>query len=207
MATRRKASPKQVAYLSYLGHEGSEQLSSEEASEVIEGYGEIGAGDAELMKRMNEWRSVRYDLYPNLYPEENPVPLIVSRSEERFRSYVRARHTGCSQKLTRGIIEDIVARLLAESRHYSVQQEPPSEVIYDALHRFHPGCVDGPAPVREATEPAPKQPLPEIHRSPVRMRPPRRVNRAPADKWSLAAWLILAGMIIGVIIWILKIIT
>ena len=68
MATR-KASPRQIAYLNYLGHEGSDQLSKDEASEMIEAYGERGTSDGALMRRMSEWRSVRYGLHPNLYPE------------------------------------------------------------------------------------------------------------------------------------------
>ena len=147
------ATPKQTAYLTYMGVRNAGRLTKEQASEAIDTLLDTDDLDrwGRLHERQAEWRRDRFILHADLYSHEFQS-FLDSELPELLHGYVRNRVVGSSERLTKPKIREIIHGVTAEDRewwrlpHYK-------ELFYERLHATHPGCCDGHSPEKTATRP------------------------------------------------------
>ena len=137
------ATPKQIAYLSYMGIQGATHMSKEEASVAIDTL--FDTEDLRLWERLREkqadWITDRFILYPDLYAHEIQR-MLDDELPEMFHTYVRSRVVGASEKLTKAKINEVVGALTQENAQWW-QAKNKKEVFFSRLASTFPHCVDG----------------------------------------------------------------
>ena len=140
------ATPKQVAFLTYMGFPKPERLTKKEASDLIDsgGYSPEARSMAEMERqqaRKSKWHIDRLVLHPDLYTDEltdhlsNALP-------EQLHTYVRGQIVGASEKLTKSRILDVVQALNRENSRW--WHQPQYEAVFvERLRQMYPGCCDG----------------------------------------------------------------
>lgn len=146
----RPATPKQIAYLSYMGVRNAQKLSFDEASATIEGLFETDDLDLyeQLQEKRSEWITERFVLYPDLYANEIQR-MLDEELPEILHAYVRGRMVGASEKLTKPKIKKVIASLSEESAQWW-QSKNKKEIFYQRLSELYPGCLDGRTPEKKA---------------------------------------------------------
>lgn len=138
--TGPRATPKQVAFLTYMGVPNAEQLTSKEASDLIQA-GHFSqppmAGDG--------WHIDRMFLYPELYPFE--LKYLENGLHAHLHAYVRTQFVGSSEKLTKEKVVRVI-RALTEENAFWWHTPQRNAVFLERLKQVYPGCCDGHAPER-----------------------------------------------------------
>lgn len=197
------ATPKQVALLTYLGFKGANQLDVGQAAEMIDAFIEQRYSDPAVGDLLFRWQRDKHLLRPDLYGPPDPeieiresVEAILAVFEQDYRAFVRARHVGCSERLTRQMLADATS---AAVRHGDFKREsPPAALIYELLGTLHPGSVDGRPPARQEIV---KKTLPPIRRSPR----PKWVGgqrRGGVDWTVVVFWTLIGIAVFGAMVWI-----
>lgn len=155
-----RVSPKQIAFLTYLGVHGPENLTREEASQRIEQL--IESTDPTICEKRRDWSTDRILLYPDLYRDE-VNHMLEEELPELLHGYVRARVIGSTEKLTRRKIRQVITSLTAESPLWW-QAKNKGEVFFQRLSTTFPGCVDGHAPDKPAKPHLPEPTMPPTSR-------------------------------------------
>ncbi len=143
----RPATPKQIAYLTYMGIQEAHNLSSVEASDAIDNLFEnedMNLNDR-LRQKQSEWTTDRFVLYPELYADVYAAEIkrmLDYELPEILHSYVRTRIVGASEKLTKAKIKTVIQSLLDESPQWW-QAKNKNEVFFNRLGVIYPSCVDG----------------------------------------------------------------
>lgn len=144
------ATPKQVAFLTYMGVRDVANLSKEEASQRIDTLLHIDdLGEWERLRaRQGDWITDRFILYPDIYASEFQKYL----NEELptlLHTYVRGRVTGAAERLTKPKIREVVHELMRDDRDWW-RQAKRRELFFERLRQVYPACCEG----REPTKPA-----------------------------------------------------
>jgi len=113
------ATPKQVAYLTYMGVSNSNQLSKFAAAKLIESNSFIGepknlAEFNRLRSRQERWNRERLTLYPDAYAVELKL-FLRDELPVSLHSFVRQQMVGASEKLTKVKIRRVIEELTAEN--------------------------------------------------------------------------------------------
>ncbi|MBI4662900.1 MAG: hypothetical protein HY735_29160 [Verrucomicrobia bacterium] len=150
------ATPKQVAYLSYMGIQAAQLMSKEEASEAIDKL--FNTEDFDLCERLRErqsdWITDRFILYPDLYASEIQR-MLEDELPQMLHAYVRSRVVGASEKLTKAKIKQVIAALTQENAQWW-QAKNKKDVFFVRLTSTFPSCVDGRSPEKK---PVPRKPI------------------------------------------------
>ena len=160
------ATPKQIAYLSYMGVMDAERMSKDEASAAIEDL--FDTADNKLWERLREkqteWITDRFILYPELYSREIQS-MLDHELPEMFHAFVRSRVVGASETLTKAKIKQVIDALTRENKQWW-QAKNKKDVFFTRLSATFPGCVDGRPPEKKGV--LAKQSPPQITVSPRR---------------------------------------
>lgn len=141
------ATPKQIAYLSYMGVRNAAALSKDEASDKIERMFEVGDAEYERLEpRRGQWMTDRFILYPELYASEFKQ-FLDAQLPELLHTYVRGRVVGAPEKLTKAKIRDVVQAITAEDQDWW-KGSNWKELFFDRLAQTYPGCCQGRQPAR-----------------------------------------------------------
>jgi len=147
----RSATPKQIAYLSYMGVSNAQELSFESASAAISGLFDSSDPSlyGQLYERQSDWITERFVLHPDLYANEIQR-MLDEELPEVFHAYVRGRMVGASEKLTKIKIKKVISSLLVEDVQWW-QSRDKKEIFYQRLTELYPACVDGCMPEKRST--------------------------------------------------------
>jgi len=131
----KPATPKQIAFLKFMGHTDTDRLTREEASQAIEALSNVSdlREYERVDKRKSEWIRQRFILHPDLYSHE---------LSETLHSFVRSRMTGASESLTKTKISQVISTLSREDADW-VKDISFKERFRSKLTEMHPGCCDG----------------------------------------------------------------
>lgn len=113
----RPATPKQVAFLSYLGMARAE-MTMADAHEIIEGLRNLDLSpyQAEIMSTLRSgWMTERFVLYPDLYADEFQS-FLDDELPDALHTYVRGQVVGAAERLTKPKIREVIHSLTAEHR-------------------------------------------------------------------------------------------
>lgn len=142
------ATPKQIAYLDYMGVSRASQMTKEEASQAIDSL--FSTSDPEEWERLDakrkSWATEKFIRFPDLYASELREHLNACLPDE-LHTYVRSRSVGSSERLTKAKIREVVL-ILTEENHSWWIQPGWKETFYERLKTNSPGCCDGSPPVR-----------------------------------------------------------
>lgn len=151
----RPATPKQIAYLSYMGIRDAPKMSFDEASAAIEDP--FTTADQREFERLHDrksrWISDRLVLHPDLYSAEVQV-MLDSELPEALHAYTRSRIVGATEKLTKAKIRSVISSLQKDSPLWW-QAQNRDEIFYERLTMAYPSCVDGRPPERKQASPKP----------------------------------------------------
>ena len=143
---RQPATPRQVAYLTYMGVSDADQLSKKEASDLIETRpflleAKSLAERNRLSSRQDEWHKMRLILYPDAYALEVKAYL---RDEmpRSLHAFVRKQMVGASEILTKRKIQNIMEDLSGEDAFWW-HRSNHKDVFLGRLRKMYPGCCDG----------------------------------------------------------------
>jgi hypothetical protein len=159
------ATPKQVAFLRFMGFKNSDQLSKDKAHSVIDNLLEVDDPDEadRRQEKIYEWGRVKFLQHPDLYAAELDQYLKRELIDDLHRD-IRKRVVGASERLTKGKIKTVCDILGAEDADWW-KQDACKDSFYLKLIEFYPGCCDGKPPiVQPRTHPeieARKAPIPQ----------------------------------------------
>jgi hypothetical protein len=145
-------SPKQVAYLSYMGVQDAATLTRREASERIDKLMDTPSQEewSWLFERQGEWITDRFILYPDLYASEFQRYL-EEQLPNSLHAYVRGRVTGASETLTKAKIRKVIhAITVADREWWRLPQR--KELFFDRLSQMFPACCEGGPRIRVLRE-------------------------------------------------------
>ncbi len=134
------ATPKQVAFLTFMGMPDAAKLSKEAASQKIEATNHIQNLDemARSDARKGEWRTARFLLYPALYEPEFQEFLGFELAN-RMHALVRRNVKNAEARLTKSKVVEVITALTREDRDW--WSRPTCETrFFDRLKILHPGC-------------------------------------------------------------------
>ncbi len=197
------ATPKQVAFLTYMGMARAGQLTKKEASDLIDSGGflpevsNMAAWERQQALK-NSWQTERLFLYPQLYQAELEEHLN-ERLPELLHSFVRCRVVGASKKLTKAKIREVITSLTSEAPSWW-HHERRDDIFCAMLKQMYPGCCDGRPP-----EPATSSVRKSLHPSPRAaagaplVGPPRKAGCLLV----LSSWLLCTGALslLALLIW------
>ncbi len=148
LAKQNAVSPKQLAYLRYLGVKKLERFDKVSASAEIDRIHRRAKRICfrRLQQRIDTWPEHRMILHPDLYRVE-VVQHIQMLFGDTFRTYVRSRVVGASEKLSHDRIVAVINSLCDDLPDWW-QKRSSSQVFFDRLGQLFPGCVDGRPPSR-----------------------------------------------------------
>jgi len=151
------ATPKQVAYLTYMGVRDAASFTKEEASQRIETLFDIEDLEKwETMRaRQGDWVTDRFIIYPDLYAPEFQLYLD-EELPELLHTYVRSRVAGATERLTKSRIHEVVHALTRDNPEWW-RQPDRRELFFDRLREMYPACCQGREPSRPARPKAPAQ--------------------------------------------------
>jgi len=145
------ASPRQVAYLSYMGILDAGRLTKKEASDLIDSNAVLdnvqsqSESERERIHRLQaRWHEERLKLYPELYPAELRH-FLEDDLPSSLHAYVRKKVVGASEKLTKDKIRQ-VAKALADEDARWWHQPNYQAIFYVRLLQLFPGVCDGRSP-------------------------------------------------------------
>jgi hypothetical protein len=137
------ATPKQVAFLLYMGVNDAASLTKQAAADMIASdsyFGEIGSISAYERKRARavKWNTERLILYPKLYAPEL-TEFLRDALPKQLHAYVRAQVSGASERLTKQKIKGVVNALINEDANWW-QRDDCNTVFFERLKLLYPGC-------------------------------------------------------------------
>ncbi len=140
-----KPTPKQMAFLAYLGIQGAEHMTSQQASEVVDRIRDDlenyeGDDREERWARFRAWHMDRILLYPEIYASELR-DYLKNELAEVLHSYVRSRITGCSARLTKSKIREVVKVLTNEDSAWW-QNPNHGAIFFERPREVYPECCD-----------------------------------------------------------------
>jgi hypothetical protein len=143
------ATPKQVAYLKYMGVSNTDQLSKKEAADLIDANPFLHevksmAEFDRLRSHQDNWHEQRLILYPDLYADELKYHL-TNHLPDLLHTYVRGQVVGASERLTKSKIRDIVNALTGENARWWHESDYQA-VFWERLKQKYPKCCDGHPP-------------------------------------------------------------
>lgn len=144
------ATPKQVAYLTYMGVKNAQDLTKQEAHDLIESncfFGEPNSlAEFERQRAYQaNWQTKRLILYPDLYVFELKDYLHNTLPEE-LHTYVRGQIVGASERLAKSKIRDVVNALTRDDARWWHQTQYET-VFLERLKQTYPKCCDGHSPI------------------------------------------------------------
>lgn len=139
------STPKQRAFLAYLGIQGAEHMTSQQASEVVDRIRDDlenyeGDDREERWARFRAWHMDRILLYPEIYASELR-DYLKNELAEVLHSYVRSRITGCSARLTKSKIREVVKVLTNEDSAWW-QNPNHGAIFFERPREVYPECCD-----------------------------------------------------------------
>lgn len=145
-------SPKQVAYLSYMGVQDAATLTRKEASERIDKLMDTPSQEDRnwLFERKGEWMTDRFILYPDLYASEFQRYLD-DQLPDSLHTYVRGKVTGAPETLTKTKIRKVIHAITADNREWW-RLPQRQELFFDRLSQMFPGCCQGGPRIRSTRE-------------------------------------------------------
>lgn len=140
------ATPKQVAYLSFMGVHNATSLTKREAAEMINSNSflpEVDTMAAILRQQSHQssWTFQRLVLHPELYSSEL-ADFLEKNLPDELHAYIRGQIVGSSERLTKSKIREVIDVLLKENPawwHSSYRKA----IFHDRLKLMYPGCCDG----------------------------------------------------------------
>lgn len=184
------ATPKQIAYLKYLGVRRAKALSKDAASQRIEELHARAESDRRLAKKIDRWPEVRSRLHPKLYPpgafgdlsevigELGELPPWISRATawgNRLHFWgSRVQRWGCGGCLLRAaaVAVTLVVGALALVNLFRGREEPEPKTSSPARQ-----TVDMAAPAVAVETVPERKPDPELSDSV----PPKPVPKLPSE--------------------------
>jgi hypothetical protein len=143
------ATPKQIAYLSYMGVNSAHRLTKEQASNKIDEIYDIHFEDSHE-KRKN-WVFDRFILHPDIYADEYTA-FLEKQLPDALHSYVHGKVKKSSERLTRSKLCKVVRSMLAEDSQWW-RNPKRSAIFYERFQLAYPACCDGEKVLpREKTE-------------------------------------------------------
>jgi hypothetical protein len=147
-----RASPKQAAYLKYMGVSNADQLSKSEAAELIETNpfldGAKGLAELErILSHQKKWHRQRLILYPDLYDWELR-DFLRDDLPRSLHAFVRNQMVGASERLTKSKIRHVVNTLTDENARWWHESDYQT-VFLERLKHAYPKCCDGHAPIAQ----------------------------------------------------------
>jgi hypothetical protein len=141
-----QATPKQVAYLTFMGVPNAAQLSKKDAAALIEAnsFCDEAKGLAEFNRQrshQDRWHIERLILYPDLYAAELNEYLHEDLPRS-LHAYVRKQIVGASEILTKAKIRRVIDALNAEKAGWWHQSNHEA-VFFERLTQTYPSCCDG----------------------------------------------------------------
>lgn len=145
------ATPRQVAYLNYMGVQNADHLTKQQTYDLIQSGSVLGESknvtDSEkLQARQDYWHKQRLIQHPDLYPRELNE-FFEKELPESLHAYVRNRVVGSSDLLTKPIIQDVIFKLNEENPEWW-RKAGYQSIFFDRLKQIYPRCCDGHAPKR-----------------------------------------------------------
>jgi hypothetical protein len=202
-----KPSPRQKAYLEFMGNRRVDSMTRAEAGAEIERLRNVADGaipcdpkiSGDIGDRMRRWGSEKFRLYPKLYRSEIFEKLELR--EEEFRRYVRSRIVSASERLTSDRIRSTYESLTDEDPAWWLSAES-NELFFDRLQQLYPGCCDGksPATTNRLTTSVRKVSLPSADVRPDMHSVADRSSARPAAKLPMYLWLVAAALLGGAIV-------
>lgn len=195
-----QATPRQIAYLEFLGVRKAHTFTKAQADKRIEALSDACSSDpyGALSQRRDAWRTERFRLHLELYRQS--LPEFVMLFEDTFRDYVRRHVRGASGKLTKAKVESVVRALLDQDPMWWDKSES-NERFFQCLSNMFPDCVDGNAPVTAGKQ-TEQKPIPPIRRAPRSAYAPSgrtvKVKKRGGCASTVAVFLLLAALIIVV---------
>lgn len=149
------ASPKQIAYLSFMGVSEAATLSRSQASVRIDTLMDTTTQEqwSWLYERKEAWITERFILYPSLYASEFQR-FLNEQLPHSLHEYVRGRVTGATETLTKAKIRKVVHAITADDRDWW-RSPDRKEMFFARLTQMFPGCCEGVPRVR-VPRPGPK---------------------------------------------------
>jgi hypothetical protein len=136
-----RPTPKQIAFLNFLGYEDASTYTKEQAHDLISQL--VESDDPEIELRCQRWINARFALHPKLYSHEQEM--MNDTFNEPFRRFVRECITGASARLSREKISDVIESLHGENPIWWRTRDR-NLVMFERLKVLHPQCCDGAAP-------------------------------------------------------------
>lgn len=149
---RGTATPKQVAYLTYMGVKNAESLTKQQAYDLIESnrFFNEPQSMAELERQRSHqasWDKKRLMLYPDIYASELKEYLHDKLPNE-LHAFVRGQVIGASERLTKPKIREVVKFLTDEDANWW-HRDDHQTVFFDRLQVIYPSCCDGRTPDKQ----------------------------------------------------------
>jgi hypothetical protein len=146
------ATPKQIAYLSYMGVKNAQGLTKQEAHDLIESNSFFGEPNslAEFERQrayQANWQTKRLILYPDLYALELKEYLHDDLPKS-LHAFVRRQMVGASEILTKSKIRQIVGVLTSENPRWWDESDYQT-AFWERLKSTYPRCCDGHTPINE----------------------------------------------------------
>lgn len=137
-AVRGSATPKQRAFLSFLGLPIPPSLTSQEASEMIDSIDAHPDPSLreQIWERSRAWPTERVFLHPDLYGEE----FVHTELPDLMHTYVRHRITGAIGRLTKSKIQKVIEDLNRTSPKWWAARNR-GDIFMDRLGLLFPACV------------------------------------------------------------------
>ena len=157
--TEEPATPRQVAYLRFMGYPASPSMGGDKASHTIAHLYELLGSDElrdNFSDRQSQWRRDRFILHKDLYGDYELQQFLGEELGEILHDHVRKRIVGASQRLTKSKIREVINSLTAINREWW-REANYQQTFFECLKRLHPGCCDGRTPDRKPTPSAPSQ--------------------------------------------------
>jgi hypothetical protein len=141
-----RATPKQVAYLNYMGVSNADQLSKLAAAKLIEANSFIGEAKCtaefnRLRSHQERWNRERLILHPEVYAIELKQ-FLRDELPATLHSYVRQQMVGASEKLTKAKIRRVIEELTAGNRGWWHETDFQA-IFFERLTQLYPNCCDG----------------------------------------------------------------
>jgi hypothetical protein len=155
VAPTAPATPKQIAYLTYMGVADADRMRKDEVSIALNKL--FDTPDTrlwqQLRQKQEDWATDRFILYPDLYAQDIDY-MLHEELPRAFHALVRSRIVGASETLTKAKIRQVIDALSQENSRWW-QTKNKRDMFFTKLCAMFPGCVDGRPP--ENAQQAPPQ--------------------------------------------------
>jgi GYF domain 2 len=140
------ATPKQIAYLTYMGVADADRMKKDEVSIALAKL--LETPDIKLWQQLRQkqedWATDRFILYPDLYAQDIDY-MLHQELPRTFHAFVRSRIVGASETLTKAKIRQVIDALSQENRQWW-QAKNKRDVFFTKLCAMFPSCVNGRPP-------------------------------------------------------------